>query len=157
GRPVDAIPGLYGPKAFLHALDLGETMAKVVAPLEEAGRAAQLATLHEVLGIAADQALAGDLAKVKGASGVGAAPSDDASPSATEAAARAVGKSVVEAPILSAVGGKPVDPGSIDDATWKAIAVLHAEDARLDEGSVELLREKRPVRAEEAMRRTAMK
>jgi hypothetical protein len=67
---------------------------------------------------------------------------------ADRASRAAVGKTAVEAPILRAIN---LDPAKLDRATneefWKKIAALHAEDARLDARSVEVIRRENPPTA----------
>jgi hypothetical protein len=47
GRVIDALPGLYGPKAFLRGISDAESLAKEVAELESARRRATLREFHE--------------------------------------------------------------------------------------------------------------
>jgi len=48
GRPIDALPGLYGPKAFRQALGRAEAAAKECAGKPEAERVAFLRNYHEL-------------------------------------------------------------------------------------------------------------
>jgi hypothetical protein len=104
GRPVDVLPGLYGPHAFLRVLTAAEGAARHAAGLDDAARAAHLRRYHEERLRALDAAWAEDL--------------------------RAIGRPDGEA------------PG--DGSPWAAIAALHREDAKLDSGSVALMRAKHP-------------
>jgi len=97
GRVIDALPGLYGPKAFLRLLT---------------GRVDHAAQIRAI-----DAALAADFAKL----GLAHQRAED-----------------------------------LDDATWKKIAQLHADDAQLDAGSRALMRAKIEP-AEAAMRRAISK
>jgi hypothetical protein len=156
GRPVDAIPGLYGPKAFLRALDAGEALARKVAGRDGKDVVSILHDAHLAAGAALDDAFRADLLALGDeAAGVRGeeAGTPPPPPTAAEASARAVGKSLVEAPILSALDRVPPrTPDEVDDATWKRLAARHAEDARLDASALTLIREKRdPARAAMAL------
>lgn len=148
GRPVDALPGLYGPKAFLRELERAEQCANTLASTEPATREAILRRYHEARRIEIEKQWAADLAKL----GVSTPaqptilPSANNPPSAAQAARVAVGKSMVEAPLLRAMQPALQSlEARTDDATWARIAQLHADEARLDEGSRSLMRAKNPA------------
>ena len=154
GRPVDAIPGLYGPAAFLRALAASEALAKRIAPLDEKDRLVALGRAHGDAIHELDVAWSADLEKVVVVSG-SVASAHVVRPAAREASALAASKGHVESPILSSLAGRSRGerPGPpVDDATWAAVAALHAEDARLDASSHALILAKRPDLAREAMR-----
>lgn len=66
GRPVDAIPGLYGPKSFLRALGDGQSAFAAAKGKSGAPRAAALKGHHERKAEEALAAWAREMAKVKG-------------------------------------------------------------------------------------------
>jgi hypothetical protein len=170
GRVVDALPGLYGARAFLAGLQKAETAARTSCGMNEEARIAALRNYHNssaariqaafildldhvqpgnrepVLG---SLGLNGSLSKLQSAkaNGTPAQP-----PSAAEAATRTASKTAIERPLLRP-GAKPAPgarPGSeriendLSDETWQKIAALHADDATLDQGSRMLIRAKSP-------------
>ena len=154
GRPVDAAPGLYGPKAFLRLLDEAAHAATKVAAREGAeAKQRYLAEWHA----ARAERVAGeweqDLAQVS-ADGARAAalsaearlvPANGAAPTALRASRAAFSKSAAEVPIVRALETRVAAlTAATDDGAWAKIAALpkHAEDARLDAGSQALLRRK---------------
>jgi hypothetical protein len=156
GRPVDALPGLYGPKAFLRGLLRAEATAKQFAALATKEREDFLRSYHQERLAAIKAEWNNDLAKV-GRSSVttsslpSATPSANNPPVAQAAAQITKGKRQVELPVLEAIGtakpgiAKPGEPeGGMDDATWAKIAALHFEDARLDPASRTLMAQKHP-------------
>jgi hypothetical protein len=151
GRPIDALPGLYGPKAFLRGLLRAEAAAKNFAILATEEREAFLRAYHQERLAAIKADWNNDLAKV-GRSSVttSSLPSPALSANNPPVAQTAVritkGKQQVELPVLKAMGA--VQPGELgagmDDLTWAKIAALHSEDARLDQGSRALMVQKHP-------------
>ena len=147
GDVVDALPGLYGPRAFLAGLKTGENMAQQVMKVGFYQRARLLENYHSTGLAALTQRWGNDLAQVETAPSVPVALK--ASP---EAMQRAVSKSVVERPLMNSLAPRRAAlEQSMDDALWTKIAALHKDDAVLDTHSVALIRAKtRP--AGEAMR-----
>jgi hypothetical protein len=153
GNPVDGLPGLYGPKAFLEALTRAERAAKDYSALAPSDRAAYLQSHHRsrLAAVLAewnrDLSLIGDGPRpVSVATQPGAA---SVPPTAMEAARQARGKRMVEAVVLQNIVPRPsVDGASLerqtDDQTWMKLAALHAEKARLDPDSLALMRRKHP-------------
>jgi len=159
GSPVDALPGLYGPKAFLKGLGQAEVVAREYGQRSGVDGKKFLQAYHQdrLREIAASWE--SDLTRLGiGASGVipvstaavlqkGTTP-----PTAAEAGRVAVGKSMIEMPMVRSLAptSKPEQAfipalGVIEDVTWVRVAQLHAEDARLDEGSKSLMRAKNPT------------
>jgi hypothetical protein len=165
GRVIDALPGLYGPKAFLQGLKTAEQIARQVAAANSGEREILLREYHRARIAALNSELESDLEKVSAipiASGVGVRPIFLAAgpPTARAAATIAVSKSAVEMPILNKslprVPAREGGADSLDDSTWSRIAALHADDSRLDAGSTALMRAKNPS-AFDAARLTATK
>jgi hypothetical protein len=145
GRPIDVIPGLYGPGAFHRALVRVADAAARLLPAN-ADRAALLAAYHQVELDHTATRWARDLAAVTPVSPpppLPARPPLDAAPNAFAAMPIAKSKSVVESPMLRMM---MLDPDALADATddgaWARMAARHAPDARLDDGSILVMRKK---------------
>jgi hypothetical protein len=148
-RPVDALPGLYGPGAFLRELARAEALASQChAAKTPQERAALLRQYHSARAKELDRLWMADIAKAR----VVSPPSRNAvkanatteKPRAEIAAPAAISKMViVERPVLRGISTDPklLDPKA-EDADWAKIAALHLEDARLDSGSRTLMRAK---------------
>lgn len=163
GTPLDVLPGLYSPRAFRQQLwDACNFYGKyTAAPATE--RAAMLHAYHQAK---ADEAMkewdfdiqrlgaeraelvstrikgAIEFARLSGQAVLAAGPA----PKAAVAARQAVGKYVVEAPMIrfSKLGGAWMERG-MDDDVWQAIANLHREDVKLDDASVAVVRKEFPA------------
>jgi hypothetical protein len=161
GTPLDALPGLYSPLAFrqwlldlrMFQLDYGK--------LSASERPARLQEFHSrrrdelvrrwdtevqqlgetrielfstrITSVLASARLAGQKVPV------------DPAPKAVRAAARAVGKTQAEQPVMrfANLGGTWMERG-MDDELWKAIANLHRDDVHLDESSIAVMRQEFP-------------
>ena len=181
GRVIDALPGLYGPKAFIRELDRAEQTAKEAAGKPDAERETFLADYHRqraasiqtawqqdlnTLGIAASAAgpemtiAAAELpahvataAQPQPAKAVAVANLKKP-PSAIAAGALAVGKGFAEIPIIrkAALASDEALTKATTDDVWNRIAQLHATDAQLDPASVALIRSQHPTAAAAAVR-----
>ena len=157
GRVVDALPGLYGPQAFLAGLKKAEPEALASVSVSGPDRSARLRNYHHGEEQRIATAFSADLAAVKTQKISSAKASETekpiliSAPSAQAAARLALSKGGVEKPILRAAfpaRGDAVVPGTeadIDDATWSLIAALHSSDAMLDLRARELIRAKNPT------------
>jgi hypothetical protein len=143
GLPVDALPGLYGPAAFMRGLAQAETIAKQLAVQDAGQRWRTLRAYHNarIQAIAANWAA--DVAKTGGkvpADVVARIESRKSNPGAIEIAPLAVTKRAIEVDILKSI---TMDATSLEAATdissWNKIAALRAEDVRLDKGSIALM------------------
>jgi hypothetical protein len=141
GRVVDVIPGLYGPAAFLRALNDAGAIAAA------AGRAdfdRMLVTYHERQLAAVRQAWNRDLLAVGLPMAPLAAPAP-VQPAAAAAAAKpnamaatkiTASKMVLEArPLMAMMPDRATLAAGTDDATWAKIAAMHAADAKLGDAS----------------------
>ena len=161
GRPLDAIPGLYGPRAFLRALDDAAQIARTLGGVTDAGaRRTLLRDWHGARAARLTEQWERDLASLgipTTAGGAPAAPENGAArlhpraagaPTAVEAAGAAVGKTAVEFNIVRSLEPRvaTLRVTTTDDA-WARIAAMpaHAEDARLDGTSRLLVRAKYPA------------
>jgi hypothetical protein len=144
GRLVDALPGLYGPGAFLRLLAADAREVLALAALDDARFAAALADFHRRQGGAVEEALRRDLERV-GASLEAAElerpqPSPDApdAPDALLTAYQAMPlastKMAIEiAPLSSmSIAGREKQLLGVD---WSKLADLHRADWRLDAAS----------------------
>jgi len=149
GRVIDALPGLYGPKAFLRGLEEAEIAMNEAKTATKPGiESARVSFLHDYHARKAKEILAAwqrDLAQL----GLADASKDTVSaPAQLQAlAANAVArpKRDVEAPLVAAA---LADGGALlaktDDAVWARIAQLHQADAQLDPASIALIRSQNP-------------
>jgi len=128
GRVIDALPGLYGPQAFRRAIEQIMETARTASMLPPAQRASFLSGVH------AKAAARGEVAAEEAV-----APG---SPDALVASRRALTKAMPERPVLNAVLARGAEPAALDDPTRLAQAASLGFTARLDEGSLALMRRK---------------
>jgi hypothetical protein len=146
GRPVDALPGLYGPHRFLSALVAAEAVARATAPLPPAEREQARRRYHRERLAELERRWRRDVTRA----GLRDAPTFASLEWAPAAAPRglrapaadrlAMTKSIAELPVLRSVlppSAVPAAPPS--DEMWASLAGLHAEV--LDEGGLRRLRE----------------
>jgi hypothetical protein len=149
GRPLDVLPGLYGPQAFESWLERCETLAAdYAAASDEAQRSELLASYHVARRDAIDADLRGDLAAIGATLEVSVeASATEAAPASPEAAAlaqeRTESKRAVEAPIVASLPGL-VAVEELSDETWQRIAALPRHQVTLDDRSVTLMRRDHP-------------
>ncbi|HYY58112.1 MAG TPA: hypothetical protein VE842_12330 [Pyrinomonadaceae bacterium] len=149
GRPIDALPGLYGPQAFLRGLARAEEVFKQFASQDEAQQSGSFYRYHtaRINQTAADWSA--DVQKIGGRVPervLARVKARGANPGALEAAPIAATKAVVEVNILRAITTDARElEAATDDAAWARIAALHAGDARLDERSIALIRRHTPA------------
>ena len=151
---LEAIPGLYGPQAFLRALVDGETLFKSLAGKHDSDRNV---FLYEYYGDRLSKialAWARDTTKIGGKIPEGLKIEDDANGEALSVAPLAATKAIVEIGILGAMTRATGQLGRItDEAAWTKIAALHASDATLDSRSISLIKRQNPTLSEEEMAR----
>ncbi|HWO01465.1 MAG TPA: hypothetical protein VNS63_19555 [Blastocatellia bacterium] len=152
GRLIDALPGLYGPGAFLRELTRISSAAPTLGAFgTDEGREAALRQYHESRLSELESAWLGDVKRA----GLRAAPSREipkpaggvsSPPRAQVAAGAAIAKAaVIERPVLRGISDNPKLLDSIGgDAGWSTIAGLHSEDATLDQGTGALMLFKDP-------------
>lgn len=140
---IDALPGLYGPQAFLRGLVQAETINKQLAKQNDDGRTTILDRYHRDLVEAIGKQWAADAAKVgaKVPDSVLLDESSGTSFDARVAARTAMSKSISELSIINAISSDVIQlDRATDDAVWDKIATLHKDDARLDTYSIALIR-----------------
>jgi hypothetical protein len=151
GRPIDAMPGLYGPKAFLRQLQQGEVAVKEYSKRTGTEKETFLKKYHSDRLNAIQTQWTADLSKlgIKSAPRLlAAAPNNpNLAPRAEVAAPLAVSKMRVESPMLNSFQFAEQNQNALkeitDQATWSKIAQLYADDAKLDQNSISLIRAKK--------------
>jgi hypothetical protein len=169
-RVIDALPGLYGPKAFLRGLEEArlafDDASRVPASLHDAFFARYYRDRMTAIesNWASDLRQLGiELAGVPAPSGTGPSKAEVTAqqqanrqhggnpPNAARAAVLAVGKSRVEMPILNQmdVAHRAPSGDELSEATpedlWPKIAALHYADSELDAASRALIASKNPT------------
>ena len=168
GRVVDALPGLYGPEAFARHINNMASMANMLGPIAEQGKFAKgLQNLQQAMLTQSNEDLAKDLKKIgykpeapKPALPIQAANPPPQAVPAELAAVRAVGKAVVERPLITAF--LPTPPvyntaTGLQPHHWDAIAALYKKDARLDPVARKIMVKENPPAASVAARVAAPK
>lgn len=145
GGVVDALPGLYGPQAFLRALAVGEEAAIASAKQAPAEREEFLREFHRARLADNVSRWNDDLIKI-GSTVPLRQLANNPSASALAADKRTIAKSEAERPIVRAVAPtRELLAQATEDALWPRIAALHAADSRLDRGSRTLIQIKNPT------------
>jgi hypothetical protein len=151
GRPIDAIPGLYGPKAFLKQLKQAEAIATELGKRSGTKYEILLQQYHlrQLDGI--QNQWRTDLSQL----GIQSPPrlverknNSTSPPSARLAGSLAVSKAVVERPIINSIQPETLDNQSnpleiIDQPTWNKLAQLYQSEAKLDANSIALIQAKK--------------
>lgn len=142
GRPLGALPGLYGPAAFLRELTAIEGLLQQVAK-KESGQMVQTLTLYQRdrLNKVNLEWLA-DIGKIGGKipAGFVVMRREDGTPEALQIASLAITKMITEASILRSMTAGAEALGAVtDEAAWKKIALFHIADAELDARSIGLI------------------
>uniref|UniRef100_B8HMH9 Uncharacterized protein n=1 Tax=Cyanothece sp. (strain PCC 7425 / ATCC 29141) TaxID=395961 RepID=B8HMH9_CYAP4 len=145
GRPVDALPGLYGPAAFKRQLLLSKPLARQASGLTGSAHTALLRQYHRDRLAALETAWSQDLQRL----GMNLSrdlppPSVNQPPSAELASRIAITKAVVELPILQRISRAELAPLT-DAAAWQKLAQFYRQEARLDANSIALMRQKNPA------------
>ncbi len=143
GQPIDALPGLYGPRAFLRLLGQSETLfAAAARETKEQSEARRRAHHRESVNKI-------NLAWVADTKKIGSEiPRDiivtwnpDGTPEAIRVASLAISKAYSEMTILRSMTAGSERLGAItDEAAWRKIAQLYIADAQLDAQSIGLIR-----------------
>ena len=161
GRVIDALPGLYGPKAFLHGLQTAEGAIDQMKSLNNEQREIFVRQYHadqSKLILAAWQKDLTDLRIPSTAmnqkakrSQTKAMPED-----AATAGKLAMTKYIAEQPLVTSVNNPDALASKTDDTIWTQIARLHQSDAQLDDASIAYIASQNPT-AGRAMPLTASK
>jgi hypothetical protein len=151
GRPLDVLPGLYGPQAFEAWLKRTSELASRLSNAVDRQRT--LAAYHVERLSAVQQAMNADFAAVAPQLGSpesvskGQTQVSNGAPqaSALKAGNRAVSKRLVEAPLAAAIALGDDVLLSQDDSFWRAVAARHAGDAMVDDASLAIVRKENPT------------
>jgi len=152
GEVVEALPGLYGPKAFLQKISDGASLARRVAAMLPAKRNEALTAYHRERLTSLNEAFATDLARVNGQAVAEKAPTVQvrSAVAANELAAPKgrVERRLVAAALPLASSPRVFAPEELqDDSVWGAIAALHVGESELDQSSRDLIRSQNPMAA----------
>jgi hypothetical protein len=160
GRPVEALPGLYGPKAFQVWLVRSKELANRLSLVSDNGYRANLLVEHHAnRRNAVDEALRADLASFapellrdEGALTRVSISESSSRPTARQAGFRAMAKGQAESPLVAPFVPSRDTLEAQGHELWRRIAAAHANIAKLDEASVALIREENPTAAEAGTR-----
>ena len=145
GRPIEAFPGLYGPKAFLQALVNSEILFGKLASKNQQLRNAYLANYYADQHNRLSAAWTSDTQKIGGKAPSGFQVVKYGSREALVISRLAVTKAITETTILRAMAMANEELGKItDEEDWKRIAQLHSADAALDDRSISLIKSQNP-------------
>ena len=140
GRLLDALPGLYGPTAFLRGLADGETLFQQLRTANPQERLMQLNAYHRARLNKTSVAWLDDIKRIGGKEPEGVAIQRGRNGEALSIMPLAVSKAVTESTMLRAMMAGSEALGRItDEPAWKKIAALHIDDAKLDENSINLI------------------
>jgi hypothetical protein len=171
GEVLDALPGLYGPRAFLEKLERAESLFGSLRFQHGSAHDQYIAEFHLQELRAVTQRWQNDLGRINATTaishpatmnGISAAPANGTRisnaimsivfPNAAAAMPLTASKADVELPMLRALVPRRAElERSMNDETWAKIAALHPEDGSLDANSVALIRAK-TMNAKDAMR-----
>jgi hypothetical protein len=142
GTPIDALPGLYGPQAFLKGLANAERAAIDCAELDGAAKKAYLITYHRRARVEIANELKKDLDSINTFANAGLVTKEKTTaaplPTAQAAGRLAFSKSAIESPLLRSLQPKRSKSGSgdgaaLDEEAWARLAQWHSSESRLDE------------------------
>jgi hypothetical protein len=143
GRPIDALPGLYGPKAFLRSLSKIQQLYDQVKGIQHPARVRMLNDYHRLAINSTTSEWLSDVQKVGGKTPEGwvVSTNPDRTIRAIDIAPLAITKAATEVNILRAMTRGAESLGAVtDEATWTRIALQHISDAQLDDQSIQLIR-----------------
>jgi hypothetical protein len=156
GEPLDVLPGLYAPKAFLGWLTRSQELHNEYLAVDETQRPETLTRYHDERRRTVYAAWFRDVEKLGGEQVTAVEQRiNDAielaykmkteSPIAVAAARMAESKTAAEAPLLrfASFSGPWIEHG-MDDGLWNAVAALHRDEVQLDEPSITLIRSEFP-------------
>jgi len=143
GQPLDALPGLYGPQAFLRSLAQIQEVHERVKGLGPEARARTLDDYHRAAVRSLTQDWIKDAEKAGGKIPEYLIPkaTADGNRRAVEIAPLAITKRVTEVNLLRAITRDADALGVVtDEVAWTRIALQHILDAKLDDQSIGLIR-----------------
>jgi hypothetical protein len=138
GSPIDALPGLYGPQAFIRELGMAEEVLSQCNARKDKCQEL-LRKYHSERIKAVDKDLDRDSARVGVKKPEGLAIVNTTNrPDAREASRLAMTKAIIERPLLRAMP-EEANRNLVDDPAWARIAELYREDAKLSDSSKKLI------------------
>ncbi|HEY9811431.1 MAG TPA: hypothetical protein V6D13_19055 [Halomicronema sp.] len=145
GRPIEALPGLYGPQAFLKQLSRTNNFVKSYNNTPPQQQETLLRQYHQQRLSEIESSWQNDFTKLGQL--VPPLPSlpntAQPQPTALEAAPIAMSKMVVEMPVLRSITpSAESNTPTADNSIWEKLAELHAADARLDSNTINLMQSK---------------
>jgi hypothetical protein len=158
-RPLDALPGLYGPQAFLRGLVNAESLFKLIQG-NNVERNLLLTRYYnkEYNKIALDWSLDTQRIGGKVPAGIKIVTNENGEPAALSIASLAMTKAVTEVSILRAMTAAFDSLGKLtDEEAWKKIAQLHSSLAVLDDRSIALIKRQNPALSDEEFARLLRK
>ena len=157
GRPVEALPGLYGSGVFIRWLEQSEQLVRALAGMDPGVRDAALKQHHAGMWQAIESQWRAELtgAGLPASRLPAVALGDPSAPvPARKAAPRAYTKVIMEKPILRGVLNDRDFPALVgDEERFARIAVLHGSDASLDNATRALIMNKLPDKSPENLQR----
>ena len=156
GDPIEALPGLYGPKVFLKALTDAEGLSKLLAGKNEWDRKVLEGNYvrQQLNRISVrwyeDATKTGTDPRSLTVNGLIVQKGPNGEINAVYAAPLAVTKMISEAELLRQVVGAPQMLARItNEAQWRTIAQLHLAEGTIDERSIALMRRQNPSLSEQ--------
>lgn len=144
GSPIDGLPGLYGPRAFLRSLtQIEEVFKQLHKPVGNTPPLYVLSSHHRARVNAINVGWVSDIQKIgdKIPEDVRVVRNAHGAPAAIEITSLAITKAMTEKTILRDITAGPETlAGVTDEAAWRKIAELHKADAQLDARSISLIR-----------------
>ena len=145
GRPIDALPGLYGPQAFLKHISQINNFVKSYNNTSPQQQETLLRQYHQQRLSEIETSWQNDFLSLRQL--VPPLPSlpntAESQPTALEAAPVAMTKMATEMPLLSSVTPSAESSTFIPyNILWEQLAPLHQADARLDSNSIALMQSK---------------
>lgn len=157
-RPIDALPGLYGPQAFVRGLANAEKLFKSLSGQSDLQRNYSLLRYYREQHNKISAAWTIDTQKIGGKVPEGFRIVEGTNGEALFIAPLAITKAMTETSILRAMVGATEELGKItDEAAWKQIAQLHSADAILDDRSIALIKHQNPALSEQELSRLLQK
>jgi hypothetical protein len=155
GRPIDALPGLYGPQVFQRTLEVAETVVNELAGKTDEQKNVILENYYNAQRNRIAREWIVDINRTGGKipEGFKAGGRD-----ALSVAPLAMTKAVTERPILLATDRTTEELGKVtDEAAWRKIAALYPLDATLDQRSIALIKRQNPSLTNEQIARLLRK
>jgi hypothetical protein len=141
GRLLDAMPGLYGPTAFLRGLSEAETVFGQIRAAQPDRRLFLLNIYYRKQLNKISVAWLGDIRRIGGKEPEGVSIERGRNGEALSVMPLAVSKAMTETTMLRATMAGSEALGRVtDEAAWKKIAALHLDETKLDERSINLMR-----------------